>query len=136
MNLVVEIGRLTRDPEERNGAVRFTTAVTRRFKNKDGQYDSDFINCVAFAKTGEFIQKYFHKGDKIAITGRIQTGSYTNSEGNKVYTTDVIVDNAEFVESKGTSSAGAAPVESVKGAPNPQDAFMQVPSGDDAELPF
>ena len=74
MNLVVEIGRLTRDPEERNGAVRFTTAVTRRFKNKDGQYDSDFINCVAFAKTGEFIQKYFHKGDKIAITGRIQTG--------------------------------------------------------------
>ena len=80
MNLVVEIGRLTRDPEERNGAVRFTTAVTRRFKNKDGQYDSDFINCVAFAKTGEFIQKYFHKGDKIAITGRIQTGSYTNSE--------------------------------------------------------
>ena len=116
MNLVVEIGRLTRDPEERNGAVRFTTAVTRRFKNKDGQYDSDFINCVAFAKTGEFIQKYFHKGDKIA--------------------TDVIVDNAEFVESKGASSAGAAPVESVKGAPNPQDAFMQVPSGDDAELPF
>ena len=106
------------------------------FKNKDGQYDSDFINCVAFAKTGEFIQKYFHKGDKIAITGRIQTGSYTNSEGNKVYTTDVIVDNAEFVESKGASSAGAAPVESVKGAPNPQDAFMQVPSGDDAELPF
>ena len=97
MNLVVEIGRLTRDPEERNGAVRFTTAVTRRFKNKDGQY---------------------------------------NSEGNKVYTTDVIVDNAEFVESKGASSAGAAPVESVKGAPNPQDAFMQVPSGDDAELPF
>lgn len=110
MNLVVEIGRLTRDPEVNNGAVRLSIAVTRRFKNKEGQYDTDFINCVSFAKTGEFIQKYFHKGDKIAITGRIQTGSYTNSEGKKVYTTDVVVDNAEFVESKGGSAPDSSQI--------------------------
>lgn len=132
MNLVVEIGRLTRDPEENNGAVRLSIAVTRKFKNKEGQYDTDFINCVSFAKTGEFIQKYFHKGDKIAITGRIQTGSYTNSEGKKVYTTDVVVDNAEFVESKGASTSDPT----TKKEPTAKDDFMQVPSGDDDELPF
>ena len=136
MNLVVEIGRLTRDPEENNGAVRLSIAVTRKFKNKEGQYDTDFINCVSFAKTGEFIQKYFHKGDKIAITGRIQTGSYTNSEGKKVYTTDVVVDNAEFVESKGTSTSDSAPSGQTKKEPTAKDDFMQVPSGDDDELPF
>lgn len=136
MNLVVEIGRLTRDPEENNGAVRLSIAVTRRFKNKEGQYDADFINCVSFAKTGEFIQKYFHKGDKIAITGRIQTGSYTNSEGKKVYTTDVVVDNAEFVESKGGSAPDSTPSGQTKKEPTSKDDFMQVPSGDDDELPF
>lgn len=136
MNLVVEIGRLTRDPEENNGAVRLSIAVTRRFKNKEGQYDTDFINCVSFAKTGEFIQKYFHKGDKIAITGRIQTGSYTNSEGKKVYTTDVVVDNAEFVESKGGSAPDSIPSGQTKKEPTSKDDFMQVPSGDDDELPF
>lgn len=136
MNLVVEIGRLTRDPEVNNGAVRLSIAVTRRFKNKEGQYDTDFINCVSFAKTGEFIQKYFHKGDKIAITGRIQTGSYTNSEGRKVYTTDVVVDNAEFVESKGGSAPDATPSGQTKKEPTSKDDFMQVPSGDDDELPF
>lgn len=136
MNLVVEIGRLTRDPEVNNGAVRLSIAVTRRFKNKEGQYDIDFINCVSFAKTGEFIQKYFHKGDKIAITGRIQTGSYTNSEGKKVYTTDVVVDNAEFVESKGGSAPDSTPLGQTKKEPTSKDDFMQVPSGDDDELPF
>lgn len=136
MNLVVEIGRLTRDPEVNNGAVRLSIAVTRRFKNKEGQYDTDFINCVSFAKTGEFIQKYFHKGDKIAITGRIQTGSYTNSEGKKVYTTDVVVDNAEFVESKGGSALDSTPSGQTKKEPTSKDDFMQVPSGDDDELPF
>lgn len=136
MNLVVEIGRLTRDPEVNNGAVRLSIAVTRRFKNKEGQYDTDFINCVSFAKTGEFIQKYFHKGDKIAITGRIQTGSYTNSEGKKVYTTDVVVDNAEFVESKGGSAPDSTPSGQAKKEPTSKDDFMQVPSGDDDELPF
>jgi single-strand DNA-binding protein len=136
MNLVVEIGRLTRDPEVNNGAVRLSIAVTRRFKNKEGQYDTDFINGVSFAKTGEFIQKYFHKGDKIAITGRIQTGSYTNSEGKKVYTTDVVVDNAEFVESKGGSAPDSTPSGQTKKEPTSKDDFMQVPSGDDDELPF
>ncbi len=136
MNLVVEIGRLTRDPEVNNGAVRLSIAVTRRFKNKEGQYDTDFINCVSFAKTGEFIQKYFHKGDKIAITGRIQTGSYTNSEGKKVYTTDVVVDNAEFVESKGGSVPDSTPSGQTKKEPTSKADFMQVPSGDDDELPF
>jgi single-strand DNA-binding protein len=136
MNLVVEIGRLTRDPEANNGAVRLSIAVTRRFKNKEGQYDTDFINCVSFAKTGEFIQKYFHKGDKIAITGRIQTGSYTNSEGKKVYTTDVVVDNAEFVESKGGSAPDSTPSGQTKKESTSKADFMQVPSGDDDELPF
>ena len=144
MNKVILMGRLTRDPDNRtsvsvNGDLevsRFTLAVDRRFKRSGEEQTADFISCVAFGKTAEFIRNYVHKGTKLCLNGRIQTGSYTNSEGNKVYTTDVIVDNAEFVESKGASSAGAAPVESVKGAPNPQDAFMQVPSGDDAELPF
>ena len=137
MNLVVEIGRLTRDPEEKNGAVRISIAVPRRFKNKDGQYDSDFINCVAFAKTGEFIQKYFHKGEKIAITGRIQTGSYTNSDGKKVYTTDVVIDNAEFVESKNVATPVSESRANHEGMSHPQDSsFMDIPSGNDDELPF
>ena len=112
MNKVVIIGRFTRDPEIKyttgenaTATARFSLAVNRRFKNKEGNYDADFINCVAFGKTAEFIEKYFTKGMAIGITGRIQTGSYTNKEGQKVYTTDVVVEETEFVESKnkGTS---------------------------------
>ena len=107
MNKVVIIGRFTRDPEIKyttgenaTATARFSLAVNRRFKNKEGNYDADFINCVAFGKTAEFIEKYFTKGMAIGITGRIQTGSYTNKEGQKVYTTDVVVEETEFVESK------------------------------------
>ena len=112
MNKVIIIGRFTRDPEIKystgenaTATARFSLAVNRRFKNKEGNYDADFINCVAFGKTAEFIEKYFSKGMAIGITGRIQTGSYTNKEGQKVYTTDVVVEETEFVESKnkGTS---------------------------------
>ena len=112
MNKVIIIGRFTRDPEIKystgenaTATARFSLAVNRRFKNKEGNYDADFINCVAFGKTAEFIEKYFTKGMAIGITGRIQTGSYTNKEGQKVYTTDVVVEETEFVESKnkGTS---------------------------------
>lgn len=112
MNKVIIIGRFTRDPEIKystgenaTATVRFSLAVNRRFKNKEGNYDADFINCVAFGKTAEFIEKYFTKGMAIGITGRIQTGSYINNEGQKVYKTEVVVEETEFVESKnkGTS---------------------------------
>lgn len=112
MNKVIIIGRFTRDPEIKystgenaTATARFSLAVNRRFKNKEGNYDADFINCVAFGKTAEFIEKYFTKGMAIGITGRIQTGSYINNEGQKVYKTEVVVEETEFVESKnrGTS---------------------------------
>ena len=105
MNKVAIVGRITRDVESRNNdggnmIARFTVAVNRRFKNSEGNYDADFINCVAFSKTAEFISKYFKKGSAIGIIGRIQTGKYTNNEGSTVYTTDIVVDEAEFVEGK------------------------------------
>ena len=110
MNKTVIMGRLTRDPEvrysqgEKSTAVaRFTLAVDRRFK-RDNEPTADFIGCVAFGKTGEFIEKYCRQGTKLCVEGRIQTGSYTNKDGNKVYTTDVVVENAEFAESKAASS--------------------------------
>ena len=112
MNKVIIIGRFTRDPEIKystgenaTATARFSLAVNRRFKNKEGNYDADFINCVAFGKTAEFIEKYFTKGMAIGITGRIQTGSYTNKEGQKVYTTDVVVEETEFIESKNKNTA-------------------------------
>lgn len=110
MNKVQLVGRLTRDPEIRysqgenaTATARFSVAVSRRFKNAEGNYDADFINCVAFGKTAEFLEKYFKKGMAIGLTGHIQTGSYTNKDGQKVYTTDVIVEETEFVESKNAS---------------------------------
>lgn len=116
MNKVVIIGRFTRDPEIKyttgenaTATARFSLAVNRRFKNKEGNYDADFINCVAFGKTAEFIEKYFTKGMAIGITGRIQTGSYTNKEGQKVYTTDVVVEETEFVESKNKGTSDNVP---------------------------
>ena len=104
MNKVVLIGRLTKDPEVRStqsglAVGRYTLAVDRSFK-RDGEPTADFISCVAFGKQAEFLQKYAHKGLKLGVTGRIQTGSYTKQDGTKVYTTDVIVDSQEFVESK------------------------------------
>lgn len=139
MNNVALIGRLTRDPEVRmttsNTAVgRYTLAVDRRFK-KEGETTADFISCIAFGKAAEFAEKYLSKGMKIAVTGRIQTGSYTNREGQKVYTTDIVVETQEFVESKGTndSSRQAKPQESPV---QTDDGFLSVPDGIAEELPF
>lgn len=105
MNKVVLVGRLTRDPEVRStssglSTARFTVAVNRNFKNKDGNYDADFISCVAFRNTADFVAKFFKKGSMIGLEGRIQTGSYDAQDGTKRYTTDVAVDNVEFVGSK------------------------------------
>ena len=134
MNSVQLIGRLTRDPEVRytDGGVsiaRFSLAVERRFKQENGA-DADFINVVSFGKTAEFIEKYFRKGMKVALNGRIQTGSYTDKDGKKVYTTDVIAENVEFCESKGNSANNDAP------APASDGDFMSVPDGIEDELPF
>ena len=140
MNNVALIGRLTRDPEVRmttsNTAVgRYTLAVDRRSK-RDGEQSADFIPCIAFGKAAEFAEKYFQKGLKIAVTGRIQTGSYTNREGQKVYTTDIVVETQEFAESKSTndSSRQAKPQESP--VPTDADGFLSVPDGIAEELPF
>ena len=150
MNKVILMGRLTRDPEVRysQGATataiaRFSIAVDRRFK-RDGEPDADFINCVAFGKTGEFIERYGHKGTKFVVEGRIQTGSYTNKDGQKVYTTDIVIEEQEFAESKNSSaSAGMdngdfAPVSRPAAAPSQPigDGFMNIPDGIDEELPF
>lgn len=142
MNKCSLVGRLTRDVEARytqgenaSCVARFSIAVNRRFKNAEGNYEADFINCVAFGKSGEFIEKYFKKGMAIGITGRIQTGSYTNKDGVKVYTTDVVVEESEFVESK--NSGGNA--EQGASRPTPaasNDGFMNIPDGIDEELPF
>lgn len=111
MNKVILMGRLTADPEVRYtegenpmAIARYTLAVDRRFK-KDGEQNADFIRCIAFGKGGEFAEKYLHKGTKIAVTGRIQTGSYENAEGQKIYTTDVVVEEQEFAESKASAPA-------------------------------
>lgn len=113
MNKVQLIGRLTRDPDIRYSSAevstciaRFTLAVDRSRKSADGQREADFVSCVAFGKLGELAEKYFHKGIKIAVGGRIQTGSYTNKDGQRVYTTDVIVEDCEFVESKNAGAQG------------------------------
>lgn len=134
MNKVVLMGRLVRDPEVRyseagNAVARYTLAVDRTYK-RDNDQTADFIRCVAFNKSAEFAEKYFYKGIKIAITGRIQTGSYTNRDGQTVYTTDVVVENQEFCESRNASSS-AAP-----STPDSADRFMNIPDGIDDELPF
>ncbi|MCI8496340.1 MAG: single-stranded DNA-binding protein [Lachnospiraceae bacterium] len=145
MNKVILMGRLTRDPEVRysqgdqaTAVARYTLAVDRRFRRDGDQQTADFINCVAFGKAGEFAEKYFHKGIKIAITGRIQTGSYTNQEGQKVYTTDVVVEEQEFAESKAASeqSAGYQPMTKPEPSAAAGDGFMNIPDGIDEELPF
>lgn len=134
MNKVILIGRLTRDVEiHQSGEMpiaRFSMAVDRKFK-KEGEATADFINCVAFKSNAENISQYFGKGNKIAIVGHIQTGSYTNKDGQKVYTTDVIVDEWEFVESK--AQANENPKEEPKQSAND---WVSVPEGIDEELPF
>lgn len=140
MNKVILMGRLTRDPDvrysqgERATAVaRYTLAVNRRFK-RDGEPDADFINCVAFGRAGEFAEKYFRQGMRVLISGRIQTGSYINKDGIKVYTTDIIVEDQEFADSKGAASGGQT-----NGRPEPADAdgFVNIPDNlEDDSLPF
>ena len=139
MNSVQLIGRLARDPEVRYSQggnntciARYTLAVRRRYKNANNEYDTDWINCVAFGKSGEFAEKYFKKGMLVAVNGWIQTGSY-EKDGKKIYTTDIIVDNQEFCESK---KDGDSATTSSKPAPKVDDEFMKVPEGDDEELPF
>lgn len=142
MNKVSLVGRLTRDVEVRYSQgenasciARFSIAVNRRFKNAEGNYEADFINCVAFGKSGEFVEKYFKKGMAIGITGRIQTGSYINKDGVKVYTTDVIVEEAEFVENKGGGGNNVSTNNTTQPTEN-QAGFMNIPDGIDEELPF
>ena len=107
MNKVILMGRLVEEPNttfaknrQDLAITRYTLAVQRKIKNDKGEYDYDFISCVAFGKAGEFASKYFHKGQKVLVSGRIQTGSYTNKDGQKVYTTDIILEDQEFAESK------------------------------------
>lgn len=149
MNKVVLMGRLTRDPDVRysqgenaTAVARFTLAVDRRFVRRDSNdQTADFIGCVTFGKTAEFVERYFRQGMRMTLCGRIQTGSYTNRDGQKVYTTDVVAEEVEFAESKNASGNGggdnggfrpaAAPV------PSPAaDGFMNIPDGIDEELPF
>lgn len=143
MNKVILMGRLTRDPEVRysqgdnaSAVARYTLAVDRRFK-QDGQPSADFINCVAFGKQAEFTEKYLRQGTKIAIVGRIQTGSYTNRDGQKVYTTDIVVEEQEFAESKASqgNTGTQEPQPSPYGSAD-ENGFVPIPDGIDEELPF
>ena len=148
MNKVILMGRLTRDPDVRVTAgekqmtiARYTLAVDRRRKSDNGEQTADFISCVAFDRAAEFAEKYFHQGMRVLITGRIQTGSYTNKDGQKVYTTDVIVEDQEFADSKGAGSGdngGFAPgSRPMPAAAAPADGFMNLPIGvEDEGLPF
>ena len=137
MNKVILIGRVVRDADIRysQGAsstciARYTLAVDRKFK-QEGQPNADFINCIAFGKLGEFAEKYLHKGVKIAVTGRIQTGSYKNKDGNTVYTTDVVVEEQEFCESKSQSNSQQQTTQSN------DNSWMSIPDNlDDSSLPF
>lgn len=147
MNKVILMGRLTRDPEVRYSSgenalaiARYTLAVDRRFR-KDNEASADFIGCVAFGKGGEFAEKYLRQGTKVVVTGRIQTGSYTNREGQKVYTTEIVVEDQEFAESKTASQNNSQTSAGSRQQPPPpmptdKDGFMQIPDGIDEELPF
>lgn len=144
MNKVILMGRLTKDPDIRysqsdnsQAIARYTLAVDRRFHREGNEQNADFIGCVAFGKSAEFAEKYLHKGTKIVVEGRIQTGSYTKQDGTKVYTTDVVVENQEFAESK--RAAASENSENSQPAPAPTedaDGFMTIPDGVDEELPF
>ena len=149
MNKVILMGRLTRDPEVRysqgensTAIARYTLAVDRRFRrNNDGEQTADFIGCVAFGRSAEFAEKYFRQGLKVIVTGRIQTGSYTNKDGQRVYTTDVVVENQEFAESKAASANNAGGYQqAAPSRPEPTqaagDGFMNIPDAIEEELPF
>ena len=168
MNKVILLGRLTKDPDVRRsqGAepvtiARYTLAVNRRGKKQEGQQEADFISCVAFGKAGEFAEKYLHKGTKICVSGHIQTGSYTRQDGTKAYTTDVVIEEQEFAESKADSgraamddqmaaqyngqgsqqAAGRTGQQDGTGQQGPweqsaMDGFLNIPDGIDEELPF
>ncbi len=163
MNKVILMGRLTREPDIRysqgenaQAIARYTLAVDRRFRRQDNDQQADFIGCVAFGRQAEFAEKYLHQGTKIAITGRIQTGSYTRNDGTKVYTTDVVVEEQEFAESKNAAAQNGGPAWQPAPAPVPApapaqsapapaqpapadlsaDGFMNIPDGIDEELPF
>ncbi|MBE7051344.1 MAG: single-stranded DNA-binding protein [Ruminococcaceae bacterium] len=145
MNKVILVGRLTRDPELRTTAsgvsvCSFSIAVNRRFKNAEGGYDADFINCVAWRQQAELLAKYFAKGRMVGIVGSIQTRNYDNKEGQKVYVTEVSVDEVHFVESKSQSGDSFQPSASSGAAPqvpsfDTSDGFMPMPAADD-DLPF
>ena len=157
MNKVILMGRLTKDPEVRYSqgenamaVARYTLAVERRFK-RDGEATADFISCIAFGKLAENAEKYFRQGLRVCISGHIQTGSYTNKDGNKIFTTDVVVEEQEFAQSKsegGTSQPAAATQNNTASGNNPSpqrqtapqttmnDGFMNIPDGLDMELPF
>lgn len=143
MNKVILMGRLTRDPQVRYtqgqdpmAIVRFTLAVDRRGRKQEGQQDADFPSCVAFGKSAEFVEKYVHQGTKIVLTGRIQTGSYTNKDNIKVYTTEVIAEDIEFAESKATAEGSGGAGGHQKPDQTENDGFMNIPEGIDEELPF
>ncbi len=149
MNKAILIGRLTRDPEVRysqgensTAIARFTLAVDRRFQRTGETQTADFIGCVAFGKQAEFVERYFKQGMKMVLAGRIQTGSYTNKDGQKVYTTDIVAEDIEFAESKGSNGdSGFQQGGSHKEfRPEPSsamgDGFMNIPDGIDEELPF
>ena len=149
MNKTILMGRLTRDPEiryssgdEPTAIARYTLAVDRRYKRQGDDQTADFINCVVFGRGAEFAEKYLHQGIKIVVTGRIQTGSYTNKDGHKVYTTEVVIEEQEFAESKAAqngntqngSSTGNEPRQAPASAP--ADGFMDIPDAIEEELPF
>ena len=149
MNKVILMGNLTRDPEVRYSqgessmaVAKFSIAVNRRF-SRQGDVDTDFFNCTAFGKQAEFVEKYLRQGTKVVITGRVQNDNYTNKEGQKVYSVQIIVEEIEFAESKNASSAGAAGGGSSYQAgsrPSPSQAagegFMSIPEGAEESLPF
>lgn len=148
MNKVILMGRLTRDPEMRYSSgdnqtaiARYTLAVDRRFKRQGDEQTADFINCVVFGRGAEFAENYLHQGTKIAVTGRIQTGSYTNKEGKKVYTTEVVVEEQEFAESKAAAANySGGGYQQAPSRPEPTqaagDGFMNIPDAIEEELPF
>ena len=144
MNKVILMGRLTRDAEVRysqgessTAVARFSLAVDRRFKRDGDDQTADFINCVAFGRTGEFMERFGRKGTKFLVEGRIQTGSYTNKDGQRVYTTDVVVEQVEFAESKSSGdNSGYVPADRPSPSGAAGDGFMNIPDGIDEELPF
>ena len=148
MNKVILMGRLTRDPEVRYSQgenalaiARYTLAVDRRAARREGEATADFINCVAFGRLAEFAERYLRQGTKIVVSGRIQTGSYINKDGQKVYTTEVVVEESEFAESKAASGTSnnsyqASPAPSPAPSADISDGFMNIPDGIDEELPF